>query len=157
MGFIGAILNFLRGASNSETEVPEITTDTGGGFNQTAQVFNPPGDDSPPLPGDDFAVLTETQKTGNVAACGFIDTKNVGSAKPGEKRLYSRDANGNIVASVYMDNAGNVRLENSNGYFALLANGTLDINGTIFGDHVHNPGSYQAGGDGVTGQSGDVV
>ena len=77
------------------------------GANVTAETFAPSGDDSPPLV-DDRIVLVQVDGTGNFVAAGVL-SKTQG-AKPGEKYLYSRDADGNVKAVLKLLNDGKIEM-----------------------------------------------
>lgn len=83
----------------------DVVVDPGGGANVTAPYYAPPGEDSPPLPGD-YAALAEAPGRGEKSAVGFQDAKNAGKALDGEKRFYLRDEDGNELAEFYMSRTG---------------------------------------------------
>lgn len=155
MGFLGTINEFYR-SNRNDVNVSNVNIDTGGGANHTAEHFGAPGDDSYPLTSDYVAAM-ETQETGGLAVVGYLDPINEAEALEGEKILYSRDPNtGAKIGWVHIKNDGSIRIENANGYIELTATGLLDINGQEFTAHTHDPGTYAAGGDNVTGVSGGV-
>jgi hypothetical protein len=102
---IGEVLSFERVDGIDETKV-----DLGGGDVRTAQHFAPAGVDSVPLPGDK-AALEDSVGAGNVQTTGYHDTKNEGVAVGGEHRVYSRDAQGVVRASVWLKNDGSIVIE----------------------------------------------
>ncbi len=155
MGLIAIIKDFFRGESNG-AKVNKLTIDGGGGANKTTELFSAVGDDSQPLK-TDYVYAGETQETGGFASLGFVDPLNEGITKPGEKRIYSRDSDGVIVASIYLKNDGSIVFANDNGMLELTAAGLFEINGQEFAAHTHDPGTFAAGGDAVTGVSGDVT
>lgn len=71
----------------------------------TVPHFADSGDDSPPLPGD-MAVYDDDGEH----CLGYADVQNVGVALPGEKRIYSRDADGVVVGAVYLRRDGTLEL-----------------------------------------------
>lgn len=119
MGIVSTVLSYLG---------KDVKVDRGSGDNVTSQHFGPSGDDSPPLPGD-YAVLSNAAGTGRQSAVGYRDAKNDGEAAPGEKRIYARDASGAVIATVWINNAGEVSIFNNNGAFTLEPNGDVVING----------------------------
>jgi|SRR5688572_9283445 len=112
---IGEVLSFERVDGIDETKV-----DLGGGDVRTAQHFAPAGVDSVPLPGDK-AALEDSVGSGNVQTTGYHDPRNEGVAEPGEHRLYSRDAQGVVRASVWLKNDGTIVIE---------ANGPIEVTST---------------------------
>jgi hypothetical protein len=87
----------------------DVKCDPGGGDNVTAFHFADAGDDGRPLPGD-FVALEDSSGSGAEQATGYADTKNAGKALPGEKRIYSRDAEGAIVAEVWLQGDGKIEM-----------------------------------------------
>lgn len=139
MGGIGKILSFVRRTRNG-AKVSDTTVDPGGGPNLTAEHFAPPGDDSHPLPGD-FALLVPLRQTGRAAAGGYVDPKNEQLAAAGERRLYARDGSGNVVATVWIKNTGEVLVENDN------ASVTLGPDGSYTADNGAGSIQLQPGGN----------
>lgn len=78
------------------------------GANVTAETFAPSGDDSPPLP-EDRIVLVQTDGTNNFVAVGVLSVSQ--GAKPGEKILYSRDENGEVMAAIKLLNDGSIQMQ----------------------------------------------
>jgi len=147
LGFLGRVKQFVRSVLNGEF-YPDVQTDTGGKYNITSKLFQPAGDDCAPLP-EDLAVTVETQKTGSLAAVGFIDPNNEGIALPGESRRYARDSGGVIQSQIFQRNDGTIIIENllvsqtispdgsvviqnAGGFISLLSSGIVNINGTRF-------------------------
>jgi hypothetical protein len=83
----------------------QLVTETRKGFNQSALVYNSSGDDSPPVK-DDRVILITIDGTGNYISAGTL-TKSQG-AKPGEKFLFSRDAEGVLQTIIKMLNDGSI-------------------------------------------------
>ena len=125
MGFIANLISFARKGLISQAKV-----DPGGTYTQEAVHFDSPGDDSYPLPGDKVALI-RTERSGVLDAVGYIDPKNKQKAKPGGKRIYSRDAAGNQVAEIWLMNDGTISGSNANGSFTLDVAGDFVINGVI--------------------------
>lgn len=71
----------------------------------TPTQFASSGDDSPPLPRDLAAVDDDGEQV-----LGYVDTKNVGMALPGEKRSYARNLEGEVVGHVYLRRDGKLEL-----------------------------------------------
>ena len=74
-----------------------------------ADVYQPSGVDSPPLPGETCACMPITDGTGEFAIVGFSSAK--GKAAPGETRVFSRDTAGTVKAEAWLRNDGSVTLE----------------------------------------------
>lgn len=131
-GKIAEVKSFDRGSDGAN-----VTVDPGGGALLTAAWFEGSGDDSQPLPGD-FVALDESTGAGTAQTTGAFDPVNAGQALPGEKRLYSRKADGSVVGEVWLKNDGSLSLksfganpitmtfEPASGAVTLLV-GTLDI------------------------------
>jgi len=147
MGLISKILSFSRTTRTNGAKVSDVKTNPGGGANLTLEHFSAPGDDSHPLPGD-YVASQKTPGSGRGAAVGYIDPKNTPLATAGEKRIYSRDSNGDVKSSVWLKSDGTIIAEtglvsltlNSDGTAALtngtgtaqmLADGSVDINGLV--------------------------
>lgn len=96
---------------------PEIKGEIRKDENVTATIFNPPGEDSRPLP-DDVFVYVDSDNIGEKVAVGFLDTKNDPISGDGEKRLYSRSAAGAVQAIIYIRADGVVEV-NGNTDFAV--------------------------------------
>ena len=139
MGFIGEVLNFFR-LDRFGVPSADVTVDPGGGGdgiespNQTAEHFSPAGDDSRPLPGD-YAVVVEVPGEGEGAVVGYLDPANAGVAEGGEKRIYARDANGNLAAEVHLQADGTILINNGSGFCEYTPGGDVeyDVNKLFVG------------------------
>lgn len=119
MGVVAIIKNFSRRVVNGIT-IGEAQIKPDGISTLTAQHFQPAGDDAQPLDGD-YAIGVPTQRTGVVAAAGYVDSQNAPVSAPGEKRIYARDPDtGAIVCSMWLKNDGTVDIQ---------ADGNITING----------------------------
>ena len=127
MGRLGKILSFI-GLTRNGAKVRDVKLDTGGGVNATAEHYSAPGDDSHPLEGDYVATVT-TMRSGVLVAIGHLDPNNEHTAQAGEKRTYSRDADGAQVAEVWLKNDGSIKGSNAAGVFELTAGGDFVVNG----------------------------
>jgi hypothetical protein len=87
-----------------------IRCDLGGGEIVSAEYYQDAGDDSLPEPGD-FVALSSSVASGTWHVTGTLDPKNQGIAEPGEKRIYSRDGEGTLVAHVYLRGDGVIVVE----------------------------------------------
>lgn len=152
MGLIAKLLSFVR-TEDGDAKIADVTVDPGGGANLTIPHYSCPGDDSQPLP-DDFVAATESTGSGNAMAIGYLDPKNAGEADAGEKRIYARNADGDIVAWFWLKNDGSAIVDNGEGSIELGADGVVTINGaTIDTDgNIATPGDVSADGE-VTAQS----
>lgn len=144
MGLIAKLLSFTRTKVDG-AHVSDVKIDPGGGANITAQHFGCPGDDSAPLP-NDFVATTGAPGSGTEQVTGYIDPKNEPKAAAGEKRIYSRDSDGAVVAVVWLKNDGTVVIENGNGSIEMASGGDVTINGVTIdtGGNVSAPGEVTA-------------
>jgi hypothetical protein len=110
MSRISAVVSFKRRVDqDSGAQITEVVTDEGDGDASTAPFFQPVGEDSQPLPGDEVA-LDESSGSGAEVALACADVRNAGKSGPGEKRIYSRDASGSVVAEVWLKADGTVHV-----------------------------------------------
>ena len=144
MGRLGTVLAVIRTIRNGANAV-DVTANIGGNFNVTELHTSAPGDDSQPLPGD-YAALLEVVGSGQGLVVGYIDPLNVGTANPGEKRIYARDSAGAVVAFVHLKNDGSVSVINANGALLLTAAGDVNINGVTIdpAGNITTPGTVDA-------------
>jgi hypothetical protein len=146
MSRIAEVLSFERVSRNGVTE--SVVKVDGDADPSTVQHFAPPGDDSPPLPGD-YAQLVETSDgQGGEAAVGYSDPRNDELAAPGEKRLVGRASSGAIRVTLWLKGDGSMTIDNGSGTFEMAANGEVTINGVVIG----TDGSVTAPGE-VTAKS----
>jgi hypothetical protein len=141
---IAYVKSFER-VKKGDANITDVLVDPGGKALINPEHFAACGDDSPPLD-TDYAILVPTGRSGVFAVAGYVDPKNTQDAKGGEKRLYARDSEGNVVSVIWMKNDGTVVVENENatsvtkpdgeisntnagGYFKLEAGGTFEVNG----------------------------
>lgn len=108
----------------------DATISFGGNDDVTAHVYSSPGVDALPVAGD-YAVTVPIDGSGAVAVVGFIDPANEGTAADGETRLYARDADRKVVATVWLKADGSVRCENEKGFFEISADGQFNANGNF--------------------------
>jgi phage gp45-like len=103
---------------------------------QTVQHFNPSGEDSAPIKGDQVLVLDLGLAYKVAVGMQDILAAVMGA---GEKKLYSRDVDGNIAAFVNLLSGGNIEL-NGNADFAArfsnLESMVSDLN-TKYDAHTH--------------------
>lgn len=74
-------------------------------LNHTCYQYGPSGEDAPPLK-DDRIVLIKEDGTGKYVAAGVLTVSQ--GAKPGEKIMYSRDADGAVQAVIKLLNDGKI-------------------------------------------------
>lgn len=113
-----------------------LTCEAEFGHNVQAILYNPAGDYSIPLP-DDFVTLVKVPGTGNYIAIGNLNT--IDNIDKGEKYLYSRDANGDEITSIYLNKTGDIALNansdkvkiqlKNDGKLIVDTDGEIDING----------------------------
>ena len=118
MGLIAIVRSAARELRNSVSRLV-VKSDSAGNVTSSPISFQAAGDDATPLPSD--AVFTdESQGNGRPVALGFVDVKLAGVTSPGEKRIYARDAGGALVASIHLQN---------NGEITITSTGTVVVNG----------------------------
>lgn len=118
MGFLGAVVAFER-ATVDGAQAPEVRVDRDGDEVATGHHFAPPGDDSPPLPGD-LAYLGDDTGAGVAQAIGYQDPATPGEAAPGDKRLYARSGPGVVAVSLWLKGDGTLVATN-------VAGGVLEL------------------------------
>lgn len=126
---LNRLLAFTKTLRNG-AKVSDVKVDSGGGPNVTAEHFSSPGDDSQPLTSD-YVITVPTQKSGGMAAVGYLDPKSDQKANAGDKRIYSRNATGVAMVELWLKNDGSAVLTNALGSIQLLANGSIDLNGVV--------------------------
>lgn len=154
MGRVGRFLSFIKGTGRNESR-----SDIGAGDIIEAVHFSPPGDDSPPMPGD-YSANMENSPSGTFVAVGYIDPNNESSASPGEKRIYARGGDGQQVSQVYQKNDGSVEISNLAGGSVLMESGgdvlingvrittdgeIITPQGVVLNNHKHSQGSDSNG------------
>ena len=92
----------------------DVQVDAGAGDITSAELFQPPGEDSLPMAGD-TALLQESAGSGVKAVVGFDDPTNEGQAAAGEKRVYSRQADGTPAVEYWLKANGDAVIK---GYVA---------------------------------------
>lgn len=145
---LAEVLDIERDTDES-TPVVNIKCDPSGGANLTAEHFNPPGEDSLPLPGD-IAALTEGAGSGGAAVAGYIDPKNEGKAANGEKRLYARDAGGAVKVELWFKGDGSLVATNGAGTWELKPDGALEVVApkiVLNGVEIDDAGNLKAPGE----------
>ena len=123
MGLIAIVQSFVRVVRN-EAKISDVQVDPGGGANLTAEHFSAPGDDSHPIPGD-YVTISKVGGTGRMVVTGYLDPLNDPVATVGEKRIYSRDGAGDIVAEVWLKVDGEITILNANGQVTLKPDGAV--------------------------------
>lgn len=109
MGRVAEVLSTERDAAGVLT----VRVDPGGGAVVSAEHFAPAGDDSCPLPGD-FAAIEDSAGKGAEQVTGYSDA-TPGVAEPGEVRKYSRNADDEVVAVLWLKRDGSLELESLTG------------------------------------------
>lgn len=122
MGLVARLLSVLSGSKN-DVKYNDVKVDAGGDNNLTVQHFQPSGEDSKPLK-NDYVMVVEIPRTGGAVAVGYLDPQNEPQAADGEKRLYSRNANGEPITTLWLKNDGGCTIFNDKGVFELAADGS---------------------------------
>lgn len=71
------------------------------------------GDDSPPTE-NMRGIYVQTSQVGTPVLVGYINDKQI--AKPGEKRIFATDQNGNVLLHFYMKNNSTIELGGTGNY-----------------------------------------
>lgn len=105
--------------------------------------YSDPGDDSIPLPGD-WAALEDSSGTGGEQCAGYADTRNIGKARAGEKRIYARKPDGSVACDVWLKGDETIAISfGAGGSLECKANGDVVINGVV----ISKTGNVSAPGD----------
>lgn len=127
MSLLADVIAFVREVVNG-VSVPVTSIDRGAGRGSSSYHFGPSGDDSPPLPGDVAACLERVAGNGSTAAVGYQDPKNAGKALPGERMMYARNPQGEVVLEVYLKGDGSFLVESKTGSaIELKTSGTVIV------------------------------
>lgn len=130
-GMIAKVLSFV-GRS--------VKIDPGGGAIITGKHFAPPGDDSQPLAGD-YCTAISTPQSGRAAVVGYTQSAPESKAGPGEKRIYSRDASGAVIAEIHLKNDGTIDIIGPEGSV------TWEAGGRVVGKNSAGQFSLESSGD----------
>jgi len=128
MALIGKILSNIvrkRRINEPESKVVIYKAD-----NIYATRFNSCNEDSKPLPGD-FCLLDSLMKIGRKVILGFFDPKNESSISDGEKKIYSRNSSGGIVAFIYLKSNGSIDISLNGNVFQFDVEGNLFCPGNL--------------------------
>jgi hypothetical protein len=105
-GTLGTVIATER-RQDGDVRLTDVQVDAGAGDTTTAELYQAPGEDSLPMAGD-TALLQEAPGSGVKAVVGFDDPNNAGTAEPGERRGYSRQADGTPAAEYHLKANGDV-------------------------------------------------
>jgi|SRR6185369_16368665 len=105
-----AVVQSVERISDDDGHRVEVQVDAGGGELLTLEHVDSCGEDSPPRPGD-YAAVSESTGQGAVRSAGYVDTKNVGVALAGEKRIYGRAPDGSVAGFVHFHGDGLVEIK----------------------------------------------
>lgn len=143
MSRINAVVSFKRSVEDG-ANITEVVVDEGDGDTATVPFFQPIGEDSQPLPGDELVTVESSGSGAEVAVAG-ADIKNAGKAGKGEKRLYARDASGAVVAEVWLHSDGTVSLDQNPDDAAAVASLVLDELNAVKAELTTLKGAIAAG------------
>jgi hypothetical protein len=113
---------YTEEGDDGTAHLTRVKCDPGGGALQVVEHFSDCGDDSLPLPGDPVA-LEDASGSGNEQVVGYADIKNAPKAGPGEKRIYSRAADGSPAAEFWLKANGDIVVT------SLAPGGKITLNG----------------------------
>jgi len=130
---IARVLSFVR-AVRDGGKVSDVTVNPGGEANIRTDHFADSGDDSFPLDIDYCATVGDRGSKGaDGFTVGYADVTSDKKAEKGEKRIYSRDADGNVVAEAWLKNDGEIVITNFAGMQTFFPDGKItNTNGTGF-------------------------
>lgn len=133
MGRIGKLI---------KTEIDKYilqTVESHFGQNQLCDQYGPSGEDAPPIK-DDRILIVKVEGTGKYVAAGVLTVSQ--GAKPGEKIIYSRDADsGDVKAVLSLLNDGTIKIDSPKD-MNIEGKGTI----TIKGKTKVTGGSFECGG-----------
>ena len=127
MGLVGRLIKILQIARKQNRYGAKVTTikgDPNGGANLISEVFTPAGNDSLPLPSD-YAFIVPRPKSGQYVVLGYLDPNAPQAAAQGEQYQYARDADGNIVATMWQKQDGTVIIWNEKATWTMAADGAI--------------------------------
>lgn len=126
---LSTVVQFIRRVLDGINLTEVQVTPTAEGLPVTAEHYAPPGVDAVPMEGD-TAVQVPGAGSGRWVVMGYMDTANAGEAGPGEFRIYSRNSDGAIQATIWLKSDGSV-----------VTNGvmTVDVSGNmVIGDPTYS-------------------
>lgn len=120
----------VKRTSEDGIHATDVIVDRGGDDSSTADYYEAPGLDCPPLPGD-MAHLADSEGSGGVGIIGVNDGKNAKKAKDGEFRAFARDPKGIPVSEFWLKGDGTVEITGFKCPWKIVgkADGTLELNG----------------------------
>ncbi len=113
MGRLGNILE-ISSVDKEGVKTVEVRIEIAANHIITPAQFLAPGVDAKPLK-TDMAVTTSVPGNDKHAVVGYLNAADVDLSKPGEIGLYSRNALGARVATVYLKKDGTIEMENLTG------------------------------------------
>lgn len=149
MGLVARVLSFVRETLASGDHVTYTKFRAGAAPTLRGEHFGAPGQDAHPLPSD-YCYAARQEATGRWVVLGYLDAQNEPEAEPGEHRLYSRDADGNVAAEAWLRADGSVRFSNAGGSMELQSGGTVVINGVQIDPQGNISTSGTIEGEGIT-------
>jgi hypothetical protein len=99
---------------------------TGNGVEISAFVMGTSGAEFHPVPGDVALCHTAGQE---ILISSIIHGD--ASTEPGESLVFARNANGDVVSSLYLKTDGSILCSNDKGSLELKANGQVSLNGHL--------------------------
>jgi len=145
MGRIGRLIESFF----NDRSVRNVSVNLGADNNVDIAHSQPCNEDSLPLP-NDFVVSVPVEGEDNIAAVGYVDPTNQGESspvQPGEKRIYSRDSSGAIVAEAHFKADGTLYIKSKQGITVDSSNGVRIIGTVIVEGDIAATGDITADGD----------
>ena len=146
MGIIARLVN------HAIEKFVTVTAETVKAFNLNSYLYTPAGDDSVPLK-DERLLLVKVGGTGKYVCAGVLTASQ--GAQPGEKILYARNKDGEIVSKLSLLGNGTVKHEISKDHITeTKGDKTENVQGnckvTVIGDvEYHSDGSFSIKGKSV--------
>lgn len=129
MGLTAQVAQWLRSAVRG-AEVPEVRIEPTAGAPRTCESYGPAGVDSAPLAGD-TAIAIPAEGVGRLVVVGYLDTRQAGTAQPGEYRAYARNSGGEVQAEIVLHADGAIEIASIAGASVTINGVTIDASGNI--------------------------
>lgn len=146
MGFLARLLSFDH-IERDGVQSTDAKVDMGGAVVGTMQHLSAPGDDSAPLVGD-YVASVSVSHTGGGVAVGYCDPAFAPMAEPGDKRIYSRDADsGEMAAQLWLHADKAIAANNENGSALIDPDGNISFSNEYGAISLSSDGKISIGND----------